>query len=226
MPPRRSKRTVNNIYNDMRVKNANALSAGLCTKYGRELRVKHTTNAGRGLRMCGWQGEDGVPVVASHQELVDLGYVTPGRVKVGPATHAEAGNGLIATQRIRKGTFLASYGGKVTREEDKDARSDYVMNLFEQSTDDGVIKWVIDGNPKKYPQRGHLAMFCNSVGAGPYADAEPNAQLITFVNASTDQPFRREYDGTFIHAAGVQALRNIRPGEEILVDYGDAYWQT
>lgn len=111
------------------------------------------------------------------------------------------GNGVIATAPIKKGEPIVEYKGKIIShaEADKKYYSDvnsghtFLFTLNDQ--------WIVDANVG-----GNIARWINT-------GCEPNA--IAFIHSEDKKKPDPKKDYVII-----EALRNIKPGEEIIYDYG------
>lgn len=117
------------------------------------------------------------------------------------STLPDAGKGLFTKCFIAAGTRIIEYLGKITpwkEVEHREADNGYIMYVNRNH--------VINAKPYKKS----LARYANDAkGIGKVKGLHNNAVYIT-VN-------KRVF---------IQAVRDIKPGEEILVDYGKEYWQT
>lgn len=111
------------------------------------------------------------------------------------------GNGVFATATIRKGERIVEYQGRIITHEEAD-------ELYHGDADSGHTflftlnkQYVIDGN-----RGGNVARWINT-------SCEPNA--VAFIHSEKKKKPDPRKDQVFI-----EALRTIRPGEEITYDYG------
>ncbi|MBK9175790.1 MAG: SET domain-containing protein-lysine N-methyltransferase [Flavobacteriales bacterium] len=114
------------------------------------------------------------------------------------------GNGVFATAPIRKGERIVEYTGKVITHAEADGQYDGDITtghtfLFTLNKD-----WVIDANRK-----GGVARWINT-------GCDPNA--IAFIHSERKKKPDPRKDRVWI-----EALRAIKPGEEIIYDYGFAF---
>lgn len=113
----------------------------------------------------------------------------------------QAGKGLFTQSFIPAGTHIIEYKGRVTtwnEVKEKEADNVYIMYVNRNH--------VINALPYKKA----LARYANDAkGVGKIRGLRNNAVYATVKN--------RVY---------IKATRDIKAGEEILVDYGKAYWQT
>ncbi|MFZ4772545.1 MAG: SET domain-containing protein-lysine N-methyltransferase [Chlamydiia bacterium] len=106
------------------------------------------------------------------------------------------GNGVFVNEPVKKGAFLCEYTGLITHEDKIDPDNRYVFNLMVGDDETG---FVIDAR-----HSGNVARTIN------HSD-KPNVEAVTiFIDG---QP-RVVYT----------AFRDIKKGEELLVDYGEDYW--
>jgi SET domain-containing protein len=111
-----------------------------------------------------------------------------------------AGKGLFTTRPIKKGECIVEYKGRIRKWKDvkhEDGYNGYLMYLSSQT--------VIDARPAINTK-------------GRYAnDARGMVRVKGLRNNSTYVKVGRK--------CFIEATRNILPGEEILVHYGDAFWR-
>lgn len=116
------------------------------------------------------------------------------------STLPNAGKGLFTTAFIKKGTRVVEYKGRIRKWKDvkhEDGYNGYLMYLSSQT--------VIDAQPAINTK-------------GRYAnDARGMVRVKGLRNNSTYVQVGRK--------CFIEATRNILPGEEILVHYGDAFWR-
>jgi len=111
------------------------------------------------------------------------------------STIRDAGKGLFAKVNISPGDTIGPYTGIVLSDKEVD-REPYV--------DSDYVLWVCKDH--------------NIVGEGP------GASYVRFINHH-DKPNCRFVVSTRWKKARVEAIKRIRPGEEIFVDYGPYYWE-
>jgi hypothetical protein len=120
-------------------------------------------------------------------------------LRVRRSTIPKAGKGLFTTVAIVKGKRIAEYKGRLVRWKDvkyEDATNGYLMYITSQA--------VIDARPSKA-----LGRYTNDArGSGRINGLRNNAEYVS------------ENTRCFI-----EATRNIKAGEEILVGYGKDYWK-
>lgn len=114
-----------------------------------------------------------------------------------------AGNGVFAAKKLKKGTKLGFYSGKMlTRQEHKQMSADdasYVVTLHWKRTVDGKRQYIIiDGKVS-----GNKLAMLND---GPHSGLEANVEMD---------------DGGFM-----STTRPIEEGEELLWTYGPKYWDV
>lgn len=114
------------------------------------------------------------------------------------------GNGVFAIAPIRKGEHIVEYKGKLRTHEDVD-------NAYEGEFNTGHTflfilnkHWVVDANIQ-----GNIARWINT-------GCEPNA--VAFVHSENKKKPDPRKDRVII-----EALRSIKPGEEIIYDYSLAF---
>lgn len=106
-----------------------------------------------------------------------------------------AGKGVFTTMPIPKGAIICKYTGDIVQEDDPDYSNPYALQIKERPPT------FIDASKTNEPGEGRW------VNDG--RDVMPNNAELVYVS--------RDKMGY------VKALRDIRPGEEILVDYGEDY---
>jgi len=114
---------------------------------------------------------------------------------------SRTGLGLFATEPIRKGAFIVEYKGPrlTTAEADRlEARGSKYMYQVND-------KWTIDGSG-----RSNIARYANH-------SCRPNAESDTVRGKNG----RNARGGRVI----IRAIKNIKPGQEIVYDYGDDYFK-
>jgi SET domain-containing protein len=114
---------------------------------------------------------------------------------------SRTGLGLFATAPIKKGSFIVEYKGPrlTTAEADRlEARGSKYMYQVND-------KWTIDGS-----SRSNIARYANH-------SCRPNAESDTVRGKGG----RNARGGRVI----IRAIKNIKPGEEIVYDYGDDYFK-
>lgn len=111
------------------------------------------------------------------------------------------GNGVFAIAPIRKGEYIVEYKGKLITHEEADQQYANEIGsghtfLFTLNED-----WIVDAN-----QGGNVAKWINT-------GCEPNA--VAFIHSENKKKPDPKKDRVLI-----EALRAIKPGEEIIYDYG------
>lgn len=126
--------------------------------------------------------------------------MTKKKLKIARRRSKIHGNGVFATAPIRKGEYLVEYKGKLRTHEEADA-------AYEGEFDTGHTflftlnkHWVVDANVQ-----GNVARWINT-------GCEPNA--VAFVHSENKKKPDPKKDRVII-----EALRTIKPGEEIIYDY-------
>lgn len=117
------------------------------------------------------------------------------KCRVAKSTIRGAGKGLFAAEDIRKGTRIGQYCGKRTRTYPRNA--DYAF--------------AIDNGRK----------------TEHYIDARKSRCLLKYVNgARTRKQHRRVNLEAYQYKKNIyyRSTRNIKKGEELILDYGDDYW--
>ena len=123
-------------------------------------------------------------------------------VKVAPSVVEGIGNGLIATRPIQKGFPVGFYGGETVSNEQISAR--YQFQNQQDEPESVTCPYAVDLDSETLTLdsmrfRG-AASYCNDARGTSY-----------------------QYNAT-LHEDCVSALRDIKAGEEIFVDYGEDYW--
>jgi SET domain-containing protein len=114
---------------------------------------------------------------------------------------SRTGLGLFATEPIKKGAFIVEYKGPRLSKEEADRLEARGSKYMYQVND----KWTIDGSSRK-----NIARYANH-------SCRPNAESDTVRGKGGRNP----RGGRVI----IRAIRNIKPGEEIVYDYGDDYFK-
>lgn len=125
----------------------------------------------------------------------------PKTLKIAKRRSKIHGNGVIATASIRKGEPIVEYKGRIISHDEADQQysGDVTSGhtfLFTLNED-----WIVDANV-----RGTVARWINT-------SCEPNA--IAFIHSEDKKNPDPKKDRVII-----EALRAIKPGEEITYDYG------
>ena len=119
-----------------------------------------------------------------------------------PSLIKGAGKGAFAKKKIKKGTRLGEYTGKILSLEEYSKTRDKTY-IFEVS--------------KKF--QGKYYLF--------YIDARSGDQL-KFINGAHSKEQKKHINvETYQYAERIfyRTTKNIKEGEELLVDYGDNYWE-
>ena len=115
------------------------------------------------------------------------------------STVPDAGRGLFATRRFKRGKRVTKYSGRVVR---KGTRGDYVLNINQtQSLDAGGLNNLpgrFINDPKGTRRRANVRFSRSS-------------------RINTDNATGKRY-------VPIIALRTIQPGHEVLVNCGRNYW--
>ncbi len=118
------------------------------------------------------------------------------------------GHGLFATATLRKGDFILEYRGRRIPTPQADAsQSRYLFEV------DG--KWTVDGSP-----RFNIARYINH-------SCKPNCEADVRDLPAPRSAFLSEARGQEWQAGGhilIFAKRDIEPGEELTIDYGEEYF--
>lgn len=114
------------------------------------------------------------------------------------------GNGVFATATIRKGEQIVEYKGKLRTHDDVDAAYEGEFNTGHTFLFILNKHWVVDANIQ-----GNIARWINT-------GCEPNA--VAFIHSENKKKPDPKKDRVII-----EALRSIKPGEEIIYDYSLAF---
>jgi uncharacterized protein len=117
--------------------------------------------------------------------------------EVRPSGLPQAGLGLFSSVALRRGDTIGRYTGEVLTDTDTE-QEPYLSSLY--------LVWVC---------RDHWIY-----GEGPLANHT------RFINHCHTRPNARLVVSTRWKSARIEAIRAIRPGEEILYDYGPSYWEA
>ena len=138
--------------------------------------------------------------ISSHPLLSDP-YESE-RVRVGPSTVEDGGEGLFARRKMMKGEVVAFYNGILVSHEEVDAR-EWALNANTISLDDD---WVIDVPP----DASDLESYRASLGH------KANCQITQDLNNSKYDLFTHPRFGVI---KCIRLVRDVEEGEEIFVDY-------
>ena len=134
-------------------------------------------------------------------KLIEL--ITTQELEVKRSLLPMAGNGLFTKELIKKGTQIIEYKGEIID------WTEYMKRVEENR--DGYLFYITDEHCiDAYPTPEHVARFANDA-----------AGLIRVKGLRNNCIYRIDEDKCFI-----VATRNIKAGEEILVSYTRAYWNT
>jgi hypothetical protein len=129
------------------------------------------------------------------------------KIKNHPAFNKKGSKQVIATELIKEGEYIGSYGGQI-KYNDKDPEIDRLnwnpYQLTPNDEDDYYVDGETIGNELKYINDP------KDVGS-----KGPNAKF--WQSNKTLKGF---------YTCEIEALRDIQPQEEILVSYGDKYWTS
>ncbi len=114
------------------------------------------------------------------------------------------GNGVFAVAPIRKGERIVEYKGRLATHEETDQQYGGDLNSGHTFLFTLNDEWVIDAN-----RHGNVARWINT-------GCEPNA--VAYVHSENKKRPDPKKDRVFI-----EALRAIKPGEEITYDYGFSF---
>ena len=122
-----------------------------------------------------------------------------------PAFVARGSKGLFADVSFAADDYIGSYGGKIIYFKD-DLEEDVSSWNPYQLTPDPNGNYYIDGL-----EIGNELRYCNDPKG---TDREPNARF-----------YQSDVTIGDFFVCDVHAIRDIAPGEEILISYGDGYWE-
>lgn len=139
------------------------------------------------------------------------------------------GAGLKAKQPISKGTNITWYGGRLINKEKaeqmraKGKATHIITNKAGQAVD-GRLQPKRGLDMQHYTKNGQVAQFANEADKGE----RPNAKFAWYTDpdAKNVPPEARQFEGGMGPAIAIQATRDIEPGEEITVSYGNDYERT
>ena len=125
----------------------------------------------------------------------------PTKLKIAKRLSKIHGNGVIATDTIRKGEYIVEYKGRIISHDEADRQ--YHGDVGSGHTFLFTLnhEWIIDANV-----RGTIARWINT-------GCEPNA--VAFIHSEDKKHPDPKKDRVII-----EALRTIKRGEEIIYDYG------
>ncbi len=115
---------------------------------------------------------------------------------VAPSTIEGAGSGLFSQVHIQADDTIGDYTGEIISDE---------KALTEPYVDSDYILWVCTDH--------------NIVGEGPLSN------YTRYINHSTEANGRIVVS-TRWKKARIEAIKKIKPGEEIFIDYGPHYWEA
>jgi uncharacterized protein len=118
---------------------------------------------------------------------------------------AEAGKGIFTYEDIEKGQFIGFYNGRLEKSNGK-CVGDYSFSLNRV--------WYLDA--RFYP-RAYMAMINDSHGS----KFKDNCEFVTLSNDEDGKKLVPKDRKIFL-----QALRNIKAGEELYASYGADYWSS
>lgn len=146
-------------------------------------------------------------------------------VEVKPSTIPNAGMGLFATDFIKAGTIVAHYGGTIVdgKVDDSSYAFGYtpamlIRTIQEMDPDNQeLVTYAMDlyqDYNKKFANKTLDAKY-EKVELGRFAnDGLPNAQVTIPLSSFLRMEWKLD----------LVAIRDILPGEEIFIKYGDDYW--
>lgn len=124
-----------------------------------------------------------------------------------PAFDYRGSKGLVATEKFAPGDYIGSYGGRVCYfSEDDDADQWNPYQLTPDPDGNYYIDGLYEGNPG-----GNELRYCNDPRG---TDRQPNAKF-----------YQSDSKVAGFYVCDVYAIAEIKPGDEILVSYGDGYWE-
>lgn len=129
------------------------------------------------------------------------------KIKNHPAFNKKGSKQVISTELIKENEYIGSYGGEI-KFFDGDATKDRLNWNPYQLTPDDEDDYYVDGETV-----GNELKYIND--PKDVGSKGPNAKFW-----QSNKPLRGFY------TCEIKALRDIQPGEEILVSYGDKYWRS
>jgi hypothetical protein len=166
---------------------------------------------------------------AEADEAEDLEKLDDKRVPNQPVELAEIegkGVGLKANQAIGKGTNITWYGGRLVSTEHAEKMRDkgkatHLMTNRAGAVVDGRLQPKRGLDMQSYVKSGQVAQFANEADA----NSRPNAKYVWYTSADAKNvpAEARQFKGGMGPAISIQATRDIEPGEEITVNYGNDY---
>lgn len=129
------------------------------------------------------------------------------KVKVQKSRIKGAGKGLIATEKIIKGSVVCTYAGKLVDAQD----AKYISPTYVASFENGKGFKILGDDSE-----GDLGMYANAVHP-ECSEVKQNARFHTMSKCLLP-------DGRGMFP--LVARRDIEPDEEVIVNYGNGYWST
>jgi len=139
-----------------------------------------------------------LPVLKANQELEK-------RTVIKPSMIPNAGNGLFAVVRFKKGEVIGELGGRLVHEEEDTSGNHYIAGILECAWEETYPYTRLDARE-----------FGGNVSRINFAPSKINGIETNFQNAEIRRLCIYPY---FVFAA----LRDIEPGEEIWASYGPSY---
>jgi hypothetical protein len=162
----------------------------------------------------------------------------PDGLELREASVAGCGLGVFATKKLSKGAILGTYKGEMLSEREYWNR--YPSHIHDKwLREEDTVRFLRElalyesGKratapepcaPVPYP-RGRTCGYVLKIGPDLYVDAEDpdKSNWARYINA----PFvslGKKPNAVFLDSMMIRATRDIRPDEEIFIDYGSAYW--
>ena len=145
--------------------------------------------------------------------VVDVLQYIPDFLSIKYSTIPNAGLGIFANSDIKKGTFIGNYMGEIYRNNESYPNNNYIFG-----TTSADKEYIIDGSDII---KSNFARFMNCC----YNDDVENLLVVRYTNPGNSCIFTKE-NGEEINIDGYlffYAKKDIREGEELLYDYGEAY---
>lgn len=139
-------------------------------------------------------------------------YAQGGVVRIGESTIPDIGMGLFAVHWIANGDTISEYGG-IYGKQPLRVDSKYVVDPNLMEGGDEFYGLILDGD---------IGFYIYELGRWANDSLDPEMSNATLLVDHIE-------DGLFgidnrPFKVSIQALRDIEPGEEIFVSYGDSYW--
>ena len=141
----------------------------------------------------------------THKRARTLLHKAPIKTTVKPSTIQGAGLGLFCEERVSPGDTVARYSGKVLNRAQADlSSSEYILKV-------SADVYIDAHDPSTWEGR--------YINDGPHAGRQPNCVFASAYNTN-------EVPESDLRWVKVFAIREIMPGEELLMSYGNGYWDA